>query len=127
MAIEQIKTSIFTKLESLAGLPAIFYPNVGATIPATDYIRPDVLPATTDAVGIKTTDQENGIFQVSIFTVKGSGELVAPRVAQLLLDGFPRNLALTGVRFDKTGSIGASLPEGKWQITPVTFIYINIA
>lgn len=127
MAIEQIKTSIFTKLESLAGLPDIHYPNVGADIPAGDYIRPDILPATTDPIGIASTDQENGIFQVSIFTVKGSGELVAARVAQLLLDGFPRNLSLTGVRFNKTGSVEPSLYEGKWQITPLTFVYINIA
>jgi hypothetical protein len=127
VAIEQIKTSIFTKLESLAGLPDIFYPNVGKPLPSTDYIRPDVLPAATDAVGLASTDQENGIFQVSIFIVKGSGELVAPRVAQLLLDGFPRNLALTGVRFNKTGSVEPPVYEGKWQITPVSFTYINIA
>jgi hypothetical protein len=127
VAIEQIKTSIFTQLETIGGLPAIHYPNIGDALPVTDYIRPDVLPAATDAVGIKTTDRESGIFQVSIFTAKGSGELVAARVAQLLLDGFPRNLSLTGVRFDKTGSVEPSLFEGKWQITPVSFIYINIA
>jgi hypothetical protein len=86
-----------------------------------------VLPATTDPVGIVTTDRETGIFQVSIFTVKGGGELEASRIAQKLLDGFPRNLQLDGVRFDVTGSVGASLFEGKWQITPVSFIYINIS
>ncbi len=127
MAIEQIKTSIYDHLETIGGLPEIFYPNVGEPIPATDYIRPDVLPATTDPVGIKTTDRESGIFQVSIFTVKGSGELVAARVAQLLLDGFPRNLSLTGVRFNVTGSVEPPEYEGKWQITPVSFSYINIS
>ena len=127
MALEQIKTSIFTKLESLAGLPGIYYPNTGGDLPTTDYIRPDVLPAETDPIGIAHTDRETGIFQVSIFTQKGKGELAAARVAQLLLDGFPRNLALTGVRFDRSGSVGASLYEGKWQITPVSFTYINIS
>ena len=127
MAIEQIKTSILNRLESLAGLPDIHYSNIGADIPLTNYIRPDILPATTDAVGIVTTDRESGIFQVSIFTVKGGGELEASRIAQTLLDGFPRNLSLAGVRFDVTGSVGASLYEGKWQITPVSFSYINIS
>ena len=55
------------------------------------------------------------------------GELDAARVAQTLLDGFPRHLALTGVRFDKSGSIGPSLFEGKWQMTPLSFTYINIS
>ncbi len=127
MAIEQIKTSIYNKLKSLGSLPGIHYPNVGADIPLVNYIRPDILPADTDPVGIVTTDRESGIFQVSIFTVKGGGELEASRIAQTLLDGFPRNLKLDGVRFDVTGSVGTSLYEGKWQITPVSFSYINIS
>lgn len=127
MAIEQIMTSIFTHLETLAGLPSIHYPDGDGALPSTDYIRPDILPADTDPVGIVTTDRETGIFQVSIFTQKGSGELASARVAQLLLDGFPRNLSLTGVRFDKTGSVEPPLFEGKWKITPVSFTYINIA
>ncbi len=127
MALEEIKTSIFDKLESLAGLPAIHYPNVDATIPTDEYIRPDVLPADTDPLGIVTTDRETGVFQVSIFIPKGQGELEAAKVAQKLLDGFPRNLQLTGVRFDRSGSIGPPLFEGKWQMTPVSFTYINIS
>ena len=127
MAIETIKTAIYTKLETLAGLPTIFYSNVGGVLPTGSYIRPDVLPATTDAVGIATTDRESGIFQVSIFTVKGGGELESARIAQTLLNGFPRNLQLSGVRFDVTGSVNPSLYEGNWQITPVSFTYINIS
>ena len=127
MAIETIKTSLYTKLESLAGLPQIRYSNVDGVLPTGQYIRPDVLPATTDPVGIETTDRESGIFQVSIFTTKGGGELEAARITQILLSGFPRNLQLNGVRFDRTGSVGASLFEGSWQITPVSFIYINIS
>ena len=127
MALEQIKTSIFNHLETLVGLPAIHYPNVDGTLPTGEYIRPDVLPADTDPVGIVTTDRETGVFQVSIFIPKGQGELDAARVAQTLLDGFPRNLSLTGVRFDMSGSVGPALFEGKWQMTPVSFTYINIS
>lgn len=127
MALEEIKTSIFTHLETLAGLPAIHYPNVDDVLPTGEYIRPDVLPADTDPLGIVTTDRETGIFQVSIFIPKGQGELDAARVAQKLLDGFPRNLQLAGVRFDRSGSVEPSLFEGKWQMTPVSFTYINIS
>ena len=127
MAIEQIKTSIYTHLETLVGLPDIHYSNVEEDIPDGKYIRPDVLPTDTAAIGIRTTDKESGVFQVSIFIPKGQGELEAARVAQIILDGFARNLQLDGVRFDTTGSLGASLFEGKWQITPVSFIYQNIS
>lgn len=127
MALEQIKTSIFTRLEGLVGLPTIYYPNTGGTVPTTDYIRPDVLPADTAPYDLNHTDIEGGIFQVSIFIEKGKGELEAARVAQILLDGFTRNLQLTSVRFNRSGSVAASFFDGAWQVTPVTFTYQNIS
>lgn len=126
MALSDIKTALFNRLESLVGLPDIFYPNISADIPTTDYIRPDVLPATTDSIGVNNIDQERGVFQVSIFVEKGKGELEAARIGQIILDGFPRNTNLLDVRIDRTGTIERSFFDGKWAITPVSISYQNI-
>lgn len=133
MALSTIKRSILTQLKSLAGLPDIYYPNVddygdGRTNPPKeDYLRPDFMPNTTRPIGLKETDQEIGIFQVSIFIKKGKGELLSSDYGQIIIDGFPRNLQLDGVRFDNPASVGASFFDGAWQITPVSIFYQNIS
>ena len=126
MALNSIQTALYNKLESLAGLPEIFYPNIGGE-PTGNYLVPFVLPANTEALGIRSTDRETGVFQVSIYVVKGSGELAASNIAKIILDGFPRNLDLTDVRIDRTGSIGPAIEDGKWRMLPVSITYNHIS
>lgn len=127
MALSSIQIALFTQLETIGGLPAIFYPNVDDTAPTTDYISPFVLPANTNSIGIRTTDQEIGVLQVSIYIEKGKGQIEASRVAGLILANFPRNLNLTDVRIDLPGSIGPVFYEGKYQVTPVSIPYQHIS
>lgn len=129
MSLNTIKLALFSRLESLV-LPAgvsVFYPNIGTIIPTYNFIRPDVLPASTAPVDLVSSDRETGLFQVSIYVKKGLGEIVSADIAQVILTGFPRNLALTGVRIDRPGSVGPSFYDGNWQVTPVTIPYSNIA
>jgi hypothetical protein len=129
MSLSIIKIALFARLESLV-FPAgvtVFYPNIGADLPAGNFIRPDVLPASTAPLDLVGSNQESGLLQVSIYVKKGLGELTSSGIAQTILDGFPRNLALNGVRIDRPGSIGPSFFDGNWQVTPVTIPYQNIA
>lgn len=126
MALVDIKVDLLDHLKTIVGLPVINYPNIKSDIPTTDHIVPYVLPSTIIPVGIKSTDKESGIFQVSIFTEKGSGEIKALDYAKILLDGFPRNLRLSNVCIDRSGSIGPSFYDGGWQVTPVSIPYLSI-
>ena len=125
MPLNEIKQALYNHLDSLSGLPDIHYSNVDSN-PTGEYIRPDVLPATTESIGVATTDKEIGVFQVSIYVAKGSGELKAANLAQIILNGFPRNTQLPGVRIDKTGSIGPSIFIDGWSMTPISILYQSI-
>jgi hypothetical protein len=127
MALNDIKISLLDRLKSLVGLPVIYYPNVGASTPTDEHIVPHVLPSDTMPVGLRTTDKESGIFQVSIFVEKGSGEILALDYAKTILEGFPRNLQLDNVCIDRSGSIGPSFYDANWQITPVSIRYRNFS
>lgn len=127
MALSSIQIALFDRLELVAGLPVIFYPNGEDVAPTTDYISPYVLPADTNTIGIRTTDQEVGVFQVSIYIEKGKGQIAAVRVAELILADFTRNLNLIDVRINKRGSIAPAFYEGKYQVTPVSIPYQHIS
>lgn len=129
MSLSTIKALLFARLESLV-LPAgvtVFYPNIGTTMPLYNFVSPAVLPATTAPIDLVNSDRETGLLQVSVYVKKGLGEIVSADIAQVILTGFPRNLALSGVRIDRPGSIGPSFYDGNWQVTPVTIPYQNIA
>lgn len=129
MSLSNIKIALFAQLASLT-LPtgvSIYYPNINTTLPSNNFVRPEVIPGATAPLDLVNSNQESGLFQVSIYVKKGLGELVASGIAQTILDGFPRNLALIGVRIDRPGSIGPSFFDGNWQVTPVTIPYQNIA
>jgi len=127
MPLSQIKTSLIEQLNSLV-LPAgvdVYYSNIEADVPNDSHLVVTVLPSTTLAVDQVSTDKEAGIFQVSVFVKKGKGEILSSDIAQVILDGFPRNLQLDGVRIEAPGSVASSFFDGGWQITPVSIPYIN--
>lgn len=125
MALDVIATSFFTELAANTALP-IYYDNVDTPTPTENHLRPVVLPADTTSIGLVSTDQELGIFQVSIYVKKGSGEILAKTIAEQILDIFPRNTQLTGVRIDNKGSIAPSFTIDAWQVTPVSIPYQHI-
>lgn len=121
-----IKTAFYTQLKTLVGLPAIRYPDIESSLdPLEEYIVPFVIPNTTQAEGIKETDRELGILQVSIYTRKGKGELYADRFAQIVLDGFKRNSNFDSFRIDETGTINPAFFDGAFKVTPVSIPYYN--
>lgn len=123
--LSEIKTSLFTQLEANTALP-IYYDNVDSDVPTSTHLRPFVLPATTDTIGTNDLGKEQGLLQVNVYTLKGSGQLDGVVIAEAMIAIFPRSLALTGVRIDEYGSIGPSLLVDSWQVTPVSFPYYSL-
>lgn len=126
MSLAIIKQSVFAYLDGLAGLPPLYFDNIESEPPPGDHLRPFVLPANTSTIGIKTLNQEIGVIQVSVYTEKGKGEIIPANYAQLILDAFPRNTKLTGLRIDQAGSIAPAFYDGAWHITPVSVPYQNL-
>lgn len=126
MALSTIKTSVFDRLIATGGLLPLFFDNVEADAPDENHLRPFVLPGTAATLGLNDLSQESGLIQVSVYVKKGQGDIVSSDTAALILDAFPRNLSLTGLRIDVVGSIAPSFFDGAWQITPVTIPYQNL-
>lgn len=123
--LSEIKTSLFDRLLTNTALP-VYFDNVDSSAPTVTHLRPFVLPANTDTIGVNSLGKEMGIFQINVYVKKGSGQLVGVLEAETLLTLFPRNLELTGVRLDEYGSIGPSFFNDSWQVTPVSFTYQHI-
>ncbi len=130
MSLSAIKTAVFDRLISAAGLPTLYFDNVENTAnplpPTANHLRPFVLPSATNTIDLVDLDQEVGVIQVSIYVGKGQGEIVSTDLAATILALFPRNLNLTELRIDDAGSIAPPFYDGGWYITPVTIPYQNL-
>ncbi len=126
MPLSVIEDSLFTRLSATGGLPPLHFDNIKADPPPDDHLRPFILPATPNTLGLNDLGQEIGVFQVSVYAKKGQGTTPAIIIAELILAAFPRNLELTGLRIDKIGAIGVPFYDGDWQITPVSIDYQHL-
>lgn len=75
-----IQAALDTRLSTLSGLPTVAWPNVATTpVEGTTYIRPTLLPASSELGGLTDNKVHRGIYQVDIFVQleKGPAALLA--------------------------------------------------
>lgn len=117
-------TAIYTKIGTIAGLPAIAYPNVNFT-PTGDYVAAYVLPAETVNECIDGGIYKSGVIQIDCVTADKVGELKAARYADLIISAFPVGTVITaGVTVNRPtyASGGMATGDGHYKI-PVTIRY----
>lgn len=125
MSLSNIQSEVFDRIITLGMLT--YFPNIKEPdLIQDDHLRVDVMPNTTDSIGLNDIDMEKGIVQVRVFTKIGSGSIQSAVTAKQVLDLFPRNTQLTSCRFDKTGTINSAFMDGSWWVTPVTLQYQNL-
>lgn len=94
----------------------------------TNWIRPTVLSADVDQVGIASSDSEYhlGIYQIDVFVPIGTPKAIALELADSISDYFTRGLSLTynstSVRIG-TKSIGTGTRDNAWYQLPVFINY----
>lgn len=122
---EFVSEQVFAHLEAnKATLPPILYPNLEETPPDGTHLRPFVIPASTDNVGIASdTTQDLGFIQISVYCKPGIGAIIPLQIASAVRALFPRFLNLNGVRIDQTGTISNAFSDGTWYIVPVSIPY----
>lgn len=123
MSVADITNDVNDRLASAPGLPPLFFDNIDADVPAGEHLRPYILPANTESLGLTELDQEQGVIQVSVFVPKGVGTIQPAETAKEILDLFPRNLELPSLRIDAAGSVAPPLYREGWYVTPVTIPY----
>lgn len=125
MTHDALLTAIYTKLGTISGLPAIFYPNVKrpATIPS-EYVAVYTIPAPTETKTIDGVEYQYGIIQIDCVTLSSVGEIKASQLAQKILTAFKNGTVISGgLRVHKPSyASGGMQMDGHYKI-PVTVRY----
>lgn len=116
-------TSIFTYLESISGLPDVFYPNINnATIP-DDYLEVLVLGARPDDIGLSSVTKNGGIIQINVNTKENTGVIHSSGIVDAVIAAFARGTVIDNIRIDKTPYASQGIPiDAKFKV-PITITY----
>ena len=95
------------------------------------YYQVWIIPVRKEAVGISSTDVQNGFCQVSCFVLADVGEIKAVNMAETIIRAFPRNTRLKAsdltVEINKPAYYTNGLTSNKsWYMVPVTIPYVVI-
>jgi hypothetical protein len=92
-----VSAALDSRLNSFSGGDPVAWQNTQFT-PAngTLYLRPSVLPADTEQIGMGTTglDEHAGVYQIDIFAMAGDGRGAAEVKADAVADHFKRGTDL---------------------------------
>ena len=131
MSLPEINRSLIEHLQD-AGLPEnIFYDDVVPSstnpLPASNHLRPLVLPSEPIDMDLDGSEQERGILQINVYTERGIGSEIPMEIAQAVKDLYFKGLDLVGVRIESVVSIGGKFADstGAWDITPVSIPFLN--
>lgn len=86
-----IENALNTKLNSIPGLPNIFWPNEQKEpTQSTSWIRPTLLPASSELYTLNGEDYHQGIYQIDIFVPLKIGTALADSYADTIYLSFKR-------------------------------------
>lgn len=75
MSFLNIQSALAQRLDALVGLPTIYWPGTKQTpTQGTDWVRPTILPATSELETLSGTQDDSGIYQIDVFIDAGEGE-----------------------------------------------------
>jgi Bacteriophage related domain of unknown function len=113
-----IQRGLDTKLATLSGLPAVAWPNVKYTPTlGTTFLRPTVLPSSSDLVTLTDHRVNPGIYQVDIFCEAEKGLNAALTLADNIKTLFETSRRITSgsdTIFIKNVSVGRAERQDAW-------------
>jgi hypothetical protein len=125
-----IQNALNVKLNSLSGIPTIYWPNTqNEPTAGTNWLRPTLLPAASRPETLTNGNYHSGIYQVDIYTSLKKGTSEAFLIADTIREGFNRQrLANNGtiVNIVNVSVSTARRDEGWWNVF-VEISYICVA
>lgn len=116
-----MQAALDTHLDGMDSTP-IAWPNVPYEGDGTEYLRPNFIPAETVQASLGDTgkDETNAIYQVDVFSERGSGRSTLP---DTIADHFKRGTVLTynGTNLRvRSVSVAPAILDGAYFIVPVS-------
>jgi len=86
-----IENALNTKLNAVSGLPHIVWPNsTEIPVQSESWVRPTLIPASSQLYTLNNGDMHQGIYQVDIFVPLKIGTALVDSYADLIRDSFRR-------------------------------------
>tara|TARA_A100000171_G_C2140369_1_gene154929 strand:- start:1839 stop:2240 length:402 start_codon:yes stop_codon:yes gene_type:complete len=130
MSFIDIQAALATRLNTVAGLPAIYWPGVKETpTNGTDFVRPTLIPATSELIVLNSKQDNSGIYQVDVFIDHGEGEGPLITIVDAIKDHFKAATTLTQnttIVFIKNISILPMERDEAWLRGGVEIVYKSI-
>ncbi len=125
-----IQNALNTKLNSVSNIPTVYWPNTqNEPAQGTSWIRPTLMPATSELYTLNNENMHKGIYQIDIFTPlkKGSYDTIA--IADSIRDAFNRAslVANTTTVFIQNISISSSQKVESWWHCYIEVNYLCVA
>jgi len=125
-----IQNALNTALSEISGLPVIYYPNdLKSPVQDNSYIRPTLIPASSELYTLNEGDFHQGIYQVDVFVPLKKGIREVNQYADAIHDGFKRqtfNIGTTNV-FIQQISISQQQRIEAWWSCYVEVSYLCVA
>lgn len=122
-----IQTALDKTLAFMAGLPSVAWANVKhVPVNGTSYLRPTLLPATSELYTLTDVNRHPGLYQVDIFTPVEKGMYAGLSIADDIKTHFESNRRLSqngDTIFIKQISLGPAQREDAWNHISVIIGY----
>lgn len=130
MSFIDIQAALALRLDALAGLPDIYWPGVREEpVRGTDWVRPTVLPTTSELITVGGNQDNSGIYQVDVFIDAGRGQGPLITILDDIKTHFKAQTTLTQnstVVYVKGISITNIIRDGAWVRGGVEIAYMSI-
>lgn len=115
-----IQNALNAKLSAISGVPTIFWPNsIKEPIRGQNFVRPSLLPASSELYTLNNGNYHTGIYQIDIFVKLNNGTSEALLIADAIRDGFNRqrlNSSGTTVFIQNISMSQAERSEAWWRV-----------
>jgi len=125
-----IQNALNAKLNSISGIPAIYWPNdQKEPINGTSFVRPTLMPASSELYTLNDSNYHSGIYQIDIFVPLKTGTSVAMLIADKIREAFNKQSFSSNTTLVHTQQISISLGEREeaWWHCYVEVNYLCVA
>ena len=113
--------AVFERLQMVAGLTPVYYPNVNTSLPTVPHYRAAVLPVDGQNLDTRGKTRRTWLFQVTAAVKAGVGQVKLAQMIDTLSASFLVNSVVGQFRQVDVGNTAPVIVLDGWAFVPVTY------
>ena len=113
--------AVFERLQMVAGLTPVYYPNVNTSLPTVPHYRAAVLPVDGQNLATCGKTRRTWLFQVTAAVRSGVGQVKLAQMIDVLSESFLVNSVVGQFRQVDVGNTAPVIVLDGWAFVPVTY------